>query len=204
MGDPKRQKNKYSRPSHPWQASRIREEAVLMDNYALKNKKEIWKAASFIKKYKNKAKQIIASKSAQAKLEEKQILSKLIKLNLLPQDSKIEDVLDLNITTVLERRLQTLVYKKGFARTPSQARQFIIHGHITLNGNGLNLPSYLVSLEEEPFIGFYSTSALKNEEHPERKIKEKPKPIEKKEATAEDGIIEEVLNKEIKEEVKNG
>ena len=199
MGDPRKLKKKFSKPSHPWQATRIQEEAVLVKDYALKNKKEIWKAASLVKKYKTKTKEIIASQSTQAKKEEKQILDKLIKLNLLSPNSKIGDVLDLGITTVLERRLQTLVYKKGLARTPAQARQFVVHGHITVNGMGVNLPSYLVPIEEEPFIAFFQNSSLKDEEHPERKIVEKKKATEILEKPKEEEKLIEEAKKAIED-----
>ncbi|MDP7610203.1 MAG: 30S ribosomal protein S4, partial [Candidatus Woesearchaeota archaeon] len=43
MGDPKKQRKKYSKPSHPWQTERIEVEKVLMKEYGLKNKKEIWR-----------------------------------------------------------------------------------------------------------------------------------------------------------------
>ena len=171
MGDPRKQKKKYSKPAHPWQATRLEEEAVIVKNYALKNKREVWKSASFIKNIKHKAKELIASTKPQARKEEKEILQKLVKLKLLPKEAKIEDALDLSITTVLERRLQTMVYKKGLARTPKQARQLIIHRHITIKGKRINIPSYIVTEEEEPFIQFSPQSSFFNEDHPERAIK---------------------------------
>jgi small subunit ribosomal protein S4 len=46
---------------------------------------------------------------------------------------------------LLERRLDNVVYRLGFASTRRQARQFVVHGHILVNGKKLNVPSYLVS-----------------------------------------------------------
>jgi small subunit ribosomal protein S4 len=46
---------------------------------------------------------------------------------------------------LLERRLDNVVYRLGFASTRGQARQFVVHGHILVNGKKLNIPSYLVS-----------------------------------------------------------
>ncbi len=186
MGDPRKPKKKYNRPAHPWQAVRLEEEAKLVKEYALKNKKEIWKSASVVKRFKSKAKQLIASTRPQAKKEEKDILDRLVKLKLLPKDSKIEDVLDIPITTVFERRLQTQVYKKGLARTPAQARQMITHRHVTVKGIAVNIPSYIVTAEDEPFIQFSSTSPFKNEEHPERAIKKEEVPEIKTEIKKEE------------------
>lgn len=175
MGDPRKLKKKYSTPSHPWQASRLEEEAVLVDTYGLKNKKEIWKAASFLRGIKKQAKILIASTSLQYKKEEKQLLQKLQKLNLLPKEAKIEDALDLQTTDILNRRLQTQIFKQGFARTPNQARQFIIHRHISVSGHRVNIPSYMLTTEEETKISFSPSSKFKDEEHPERKVVKKEK-----------------------------
>jgi len=175
MGDPKKSKKKYSTPPHPWQASRIEEERGLVENYGLKNKKEIWKSSSFLRKVKNQAKLLIASTTEQAKKEEKQLLQKLQKLNLLSKDSKIEDALNIQTNNILDRRLQTQVFKQGIARTPRQARQFIIHGHVSVSDHKVNIPSYMVNSEEETQISFAPSSSLRDPEHPERKVVKKEK-----------------------------
>jgi small subunit ribosomal protein S4 len=47
---------------------------------------------------------------------------------------------------MLERRLDNIVYRLGFADSRSQARQLVTHGHIVLNGHGTNVPSALVKI----------------------------------------------------------
>ncbi|MEK6934642.1 MAG: 30S ribosomal protein S4, partial [Nanoarchaeota archaeon] len=175
MGDPRRLKKKYSGPQHPWEATRIEQEKKLIEAYGLKNKKEIWKSSSFLRKIKSQVKTLIASTTEQAKKEEKQLLKKLQKLNLLDANAKIEDVLNLKIENILDRRLQSQVYKRGLARTPKQARQFVTHGHIQILDHEVNIPSYLVEMEEEAKIIFSPTSELKNEDHPERVVEKKEK-----------------------------
>ena len=175
MGDPRRLKKKYSGPQHPWEATRIEQERKLIEAYGLKNKKEIWKSSSFLRKIKSQVKTLIASTTEQAKKEEKQLLKKLQKLNLLDANAKIEDVLNLKIENILDRRLQSQVYKRGLARTPKQARQFVTHGHIQILDHEVNIPSYLVEMEEEAKITFSPTSELKNEDHPERVVEKKEK-----------------------------
>jgi small subunit ribosomal protein S4 len=49
-----------------------------------------------------------------------------------------------NLIELLERRLDTVVYRLKFAITPFAARQLVNHGHITVNGKRVNIPSYLV------------------------------------------------------------
>lgn len=60
MGHPKRKKKRYERPRRPWVAQRIKEEKELAEKYGLKNKGEIWKAASFIKRYRREVRAILA------------------------------------------------------------------------------------------------------------------------------------------------
>ncbi len=60
MGHPKRKKKRHERPRRPWVAQRIKEEKELAEKYGLKNKGEIWKAASFIKRYRRGVRAILA------------------------------------------------------------------------------------------------------------------------------------------------
>ncbi len=168
MGHPKKQKKKFSRPEHPWRAARIELERPLMKEYGLQNKKEIWKADSILRKFKRQAKSLIAKESEQAKKEEKQLIDKAVKLNLINENGKIDDILSLDVKNILDRRLQTFVYKKNLAKTAKQARQFIVHGHINVNNTKIDVPSYLVLKDQEHLINFNPKSSLHNEEHPER------------------------------------
>ncbi len=183
MGDPKRQRKKYQTPLHPWRRERLAEEKVLLREYGLKNKKELWKFESLLRKFKAQAKSLIAATTQQAKKEEKELLDKLKKLNLGKEGMNIDDVLGLSINDILDRRLQTLVYKFGLARSIKQARQFVVHGHVAIGDRVVNVPSYLVSIGEEVKIKFNDKSSLASEEHPER-LKEKKK-IEKEEVKEE-------------------
>jgi len=171
MGDPRRLKKKYKGPNHPWQRVRIGEERVLKKDYGLKNKKEIWKAASELGRISVQVKKLIRERgkgSYQITKEEKQLLDRLCKYNLISQDAKLEDVLNLEIKDILDRRLQNIVFKQGFSLTSKQARQFIVHGNILVNEKKINIPSYLVSRDEEFKIVFNPNSSLSSEEHPER------------------------------------
>ncbi|MBN1644817.1 30S ribosomal protein S4 [Candidatus Woesearchaeota archaeon] len=182
MGDPKRPKAKYSGPRHPWNKARIEEEKQLVAEYGLKNKKEIYKATSKLKNYANQAKKLIAATGKQAELEKTQLINKLNKLGLVTKTAQMDDVLSLTVRDILDRRLQTVLHKKAYARTTKQARQFITHGHILINKKLIQVPSYLVTTSEEPTIQFLEKSQLINPEHPERKFEKTKteKPDEKK------------------------
>lgn len=175
MGDIKKKRKKYSRPSHPWQKERIDKEKELLKEYGLVNKKEIWKADSMISNFSNRAKKLTALKTEQSNKESKQLLSKLISIGLLEENSKVGDVLILNTKNMLDRRLQSIVLKKNLAKTSNQARQFIVHGHISVGEKKIRSPSYLVLKKEEELVNFIENSNLASLDHPERVIEDKKK-----------------------------
>ncbi|MBI3035471.1 30S ribosomal protein S4 [Candidatus Woesearchaeota archaeon] len=152
MGDPRKQRKKFSKPGHPWQKERIAAEKELVKQYGLKRKYEIWKMDSMLKKYLQRAKTIIGERTSQSEIEKRQLLDRLYALGLLKKDSKVEDVLNLTLKDILERRLQTLIYRKQMAKTALQAREFITHEHVAVGSRKITTPSYLVSINEEQGI----------------------------------------------------
>ncbi len=183
MGSPKHLRKRYATPSHPWQKVRIEQEKVILQEYGLKNKKEIWRMDSLLRRFKQQAKSLIARTDAQSKKEEKQLIDRLVKLNLVKENAKMDDILGLDIKNVMDRRLQTQVFSKGFARSTKQARQFITHGHVMIGEKKITIPSYLVKQDEENIIRFDERSSLVSPEHPERAVIKKEKPEIKKERT---------------------
>ncbi|MBS3143473.1 30S ribosomal protein S4 [Candidatus Woesearchaeota archaeon] len=191
MGHPSRRGKKYSTPRHPWQSERLEREKIILENYSLKNKKEINKMRSLLHKYTDQAKKLANAKTEQAKKEKKQLIDKLFKLGLVKKTADIDDVLGLTINNILDRRLQTMVYKSNMANTIKQARQFIVHGHVFVGDKKMSVPSYLVNLEEENKIKFKDNSNLTGkfgvkEEEKKKKVakkEEKPKEESKKQET---------------------
>ena len=88
------------------------------------------------------------------------LIKKLVRLGVLGPEAPLEDVLLLTVEDILKRRLQTLVFEKGFAKTIYHARQLIVHGHIQVVGKKINAPSYIVKNNEEDMIGFAPNSPL--------------------------------------------
>jgi len=152
MGDPKKPRKKYKNPTKHWEAIRIKEEIKLIKEFGLKRKKEIWKIQGKVRKFRQQAKKLIGVQTVQSKKEQKQLLDKLYNLSLIDKNAKLYDVLDLDIKKLMERRLQSLVFRKKLALTAKQARQLIIHGHIYIDKKKLNTPSYIVKREEEDKI----------------------------------------------------
>lgn len=185
MGDPKKTRKKYKNPSHPWEKDRIEEEISLKKQYGLKNKKEIWRINSKLKGFKDQVKKLNAMFGEQAEKEKDQLRKKLLSLGVIKPGMTFDDVLGLQTRDLMERRLQTILYKKRLARSIQQARQFIIHRHIMVGNKKITVPSYLVKVREEDLITFDERSELSDPTHPER-YEEMPKKEKKKEKKTKD------------------
>ena len=65
---------------------------------------------------------------------------------LYEEANRKDGVTGLNLVEYLERRLENVVYRMGFAKTRRQARQIVSHGHILVNGRRVNIASYRVKV----------------------------------------------------------
>jgi len=155
MGDPRKAKKTYSRPHKIWDKPRMIEESKLKQEFYFKNKTELWKLTTTLRNIRALARKLIAQKETViGKKEAGQLLTHLNKLGLIKKDAKIEEVLGLTIRDIMERRLQTIVVRKGMAYTPRQARQFIVHRHIIVKGKEITSPNYLLDTEEEKAVKY--------------------------------------------------
>ncbi|WP_308001864.1 30S ribosomal protein S4 [uncultured Parolsenella sp.] len=66
---------------------------------------------------------------------------------------KLEGITGDNLMTILETRLDNVVFRLGFARTRKEARQTVRHGHITVNGRRVDIPSYRVKSGDVVAVG---------------------------------------------------
>lgn len=173
MGYPGKNHKSYQTPKRPFEKVRIQTETRLVIEYGLRNKREVWKAQELLRKARKGARNLLAlgSSSADAALyaaKKEELISSLQRNGLLGPDADIEDVLSLKVQTQLERRLQTLVYRKGLARSPKQARQMVTHGHIAIGNRRVSIPGYRVSRIEETQIAYYGTSPFVADSHAEK------------------------------------
>ena len=169
MGDPKFPSKHYNTPSHPWQKIRIEQESNLVNQYGLKNKKEIWRADTKVREMRRQARKLTANSSeTQAQKEKVLLLAKLNRLGMLEQDSALEDVLRMSPENILDRRLQTQVYLQGLSSTVKQARQLIVHGHISVDGAVTRVPGMTVTRLQEKSLTYSPSSALNSDLHPVR------------------------------------
>ena len=165
MGDPKRQRRKYEMPRYPWSKPQLDSELRLLGEYGLRNKHELRRHHATLSKYRSLARELLAMPTQERLKIEKELLSKLQSYSIVPEGANIDNVLDLTIENILDRRLQSVVLKRGLARTPQQARQLITHGHIAVRGRRVTTPSYLVKQLEEQEIKSSLGSELSRESH---------------------------------------
>lgn len=155
----------YETPNHPYQGERISEEHSLVNEYGLATKEELWRAESQLRSFRREARRLLGQLGQESGDE---FVQRLQRIGVLDSDEALDDVLSLDVTDILERRLQTLVYREGLANTVVQARQFVTHGHIRIDGRRVTEPSYKVQIDEEDTLEFDENSPLTDELHPER------------------------------------
>lgn len=174
MGDPHKLKNKYEKPKKLWDETRLGEEKGLKTQYSLKNMRELWVATQELKKYRREARRLLSLTEEERRDDAVKILAKLNKMGILKSDSTLDNVLSLNVKEFLDRRLQTIVLKKGLAKSMRQSRQLITHGFISVNGRRISAPSYLVSAADESTVSYAKPIDLSVKE-PVAQPKEAPK-----------------------------
>jgi len=179
MGDPKFPRRSYDTPSHPWQGERIKAEVIVVREYGLKNKTELWKAQTILRKFRGQSRELQARLRVgepQAQVEADALLAKCANIGVLPvTGGTLNDILTLTEQSILNRRLQTLVFQKGLAHSAKQARQMIAHGHIYMNGHRVTVPGYIVTRVEESSIEYNPSSQFTDDMHPMRTAVPKPK-----------------------------
>ncbi|QKQ97919.1 30S ribosomal protein S4 [Candidatus Nanohaloarchaea archaeon] len=136
----------YETPSEGWSEERIQEEDQLMEEYGLKNKREIYKAQSELRAFRREARKLASSDDEERR---KEIIGKANRLGLIREDGGLEEILTLNVTDILDRRLQSAVNRRGYSDTAKEARQLVNHGHVFVDGQKVNVPGYMLTQEEE-------------------------------------------------------
>ncbi len=167
MGTSKRPSKKYKPPLKIWDKPRIKRDYELKAKYGFKNKKELWKTEYDLRSIRKRARDLVGLKALNmGSEEEKEFVRKLHSLGLVKEDAGVDDILSLSLENLMDRRLQTIILKKGMARSIREARQIITHRHIIVDGKVISAPSYPVKREEEEKISFSERSPLASPNHP--------------------------------------
>ncbi|MEC8384945.1 MAG: 30S ribosomal protein S4 [Candidatus Thermoplasmatota archaeon] len=171
MGQPKFSRPKTQTPTHPWKAERIEEEHALKDQYGLKRvggMKEIWRERSALRRHRQLAMKLIGrvdTSEGHFKREKEEFLDSMQRKGLISEDADLDDVLQISVENMLDRRLQSQVYYKGFAPSMRAARNMIVHGHIVLGNQKMNVPGYHVLRNQEADIAYHPSSNFNDPNH---------------------------------------
>lgn len=152
MGDPRKPKKSYHRPRRIWTTDQLNAELYILGSFGLRNKRELWKAQTEVARFRNQARALLALATEARTEKESRLLKSLNRLGLVNESASLDDVLNLKIEDLLERRLQTIVMKKAGTKSPHQARQVVVHGHVSIGDRIINLPGYIVKKEEQDLI----------------------------------------------------
>jgi len=177
LGDPKKQRKKYETPRHPWRRDQLDIELRLMGEYGLRNKRELWRYKTMLSEMRGIARSLLAKSGSEREKSERDFLARLRRMGLAGETTSVDDTLDLDIRDLLERRLQTVVFRGGLAGSPSQARQLISHGHISVGDHIVSVPGYLVTKADEERVKYAAESALAKSDHPARKALTREQPV---------------------------
>lgn len=152
MGDPKKSRKTFRRPRQIWTTEQLSSELYLIGSYGLRSKSELWKAQTKVADIRNQARELLALTVEARQVQETKLLNYLHKLGLVKESATLDDVLNLKLEDILERRLQTIIMKKGVSKSPQQSRQLVVHGHVSIGERVINIPGYMVRKDEEPTI----------------------------------------------------
>ena len=149
MGDPRYPSRVWRKPKRPLNYDFMMEDLNTLGTYGLKNKRELWKARTELSRVRHQARSLLALRQEIRQQKEPVLMKSLARIGLVKEDATLDDVLNLGVNNLLDRRLQTMVQRKFSFKTPYQARQAIVHGHITIGDRIITIPSYTVNVKEE-------------------------------------------------------
>jgi small subunit ribosomal protein S4 len=199
MGDPKNPRRMWRKPKRPFNYELKMEELKTLGTFGLKTKRELWKAHTELSRVRKQARSLLALGQEVREEKEPVLMKSLTKIGLVEENSTLDDVLNLQVTDLLSRRLQTIVLKKFAFRTPYQARQAVVHGHIIIGNRIVNIPSYIVTTEEEKNIRIVPESSLKELLS---KLESKTEPVSEDGGITESGEQSTVIKTEVGAEAK--
>jgi len=152
MGDPKTPRRVWKKPKRPLNYELIMDELKTLGTFGLKTKRELWKTQTELSRVRLQARSLLALRQEERERKEPILIQSLSKIGLVDQNSTLDDVLNLQVTDLLSRRLQTIAQSRLYFKTPYQARQAIVHGHVMIGDHVVTIPSYVVKTEEETKI----------------------------------------------------
>lgn len=167
MGDPRYPSRIWRKPKRPLNYDFMMEDLNTLGTYGLKNKRELWKARTELSRVRHQARSLLALRQEVRQQKEPVLMKSLARIGLVKEDATLDDVLNLGVNSLLDRRFQTIVQRKFSFKTPYQARQAIVHGHITIGDRVITVPSYIVNVSEEVQIQLSPKFKIQSASEPE-------------------------------------
>merc|ERR1712160_191600 len=140
---------------------RLDSEMKIVGEYGLKNKREVWRVQYALAKIRQAARFLLTldEKNETRIFQGEALVRRMVRLGLLLENErKMDYVLGLTTARIMERRLQTKVFKLGLAKSIHHARCLIRQRHIRVGKQICDIPSFLVRLDSEKHIDFAVTS----------------------------------------------
>lgn len=153
----------FKTPRRPYEKERLDQELKLCGEYGLKCKREIWRVQFLLAKLRAAARELLTLEEKDPKrlFEGQALLRRMVRYGLLTEEEQSLDfILLLTTQRILERRLQTKVFKNGLAKSIHHARVLIKQRHIRVGKRLVNVPSFMVRTDSEKHIAFAYTSPL--------------------------------------------
>jgi small subunit ribosomal protein S9e len=147
----------FRAPRRPFERERLDAEMKLCGEYGLRGKLEIWRLGFILGKVRKAARELLTLDATDSKrvFEGSALLRRLTRIGLLDESrQKLDYALGLKVEDLLERRLQTVVFKKGLAKSIHHARVLIKQGHICVGKQIVTAASFIVRTESEKHIDF--------------------------------------------------
>ena len=160
MGDPKYPRKVWRKPKRPLNYELKMDELQTLGTFGLRTKRDLWTAHTELSRVRQQARSLLALTQKVRDEKEPILLKSLSRIGLISTEATLDDVLNLKPTDLLARRLQTIVSNKLGFKTPYQARQAVIHGHIMVGDRKVDIPSYTVTVEEEDTVHFSPESKI--------------------------------------------
>ena len=144
-------------PRRPFEKERLDAELKMVGEYGLRCKREIWRVQFALAKLRKAARTLLTLdlKSPKRIFEGEALLRKMTRYGLLGEDEReLDFILQLTTQKLLERRLQTKVFKQGLAKSIHHARVLVRQRHIRVGKQMVNVPSFNVRVDSEKHIDF--------------------------------------------------
>eukprot|EP01133_Synstelium_polycarpum_P006691 gene6691-7781_t len=148
-------------PRRPFEKERIESELKIVGEFGLKNKAEVWRVQLTLAKIRKSARDLLVldEKDPKRLFEGTALLRRLHKLGVLEESkNKLDYVLNLKVHDFMERRLQTMVFKLGLAKSIHHARVLIKGRHIRVGKQLVDCASFLVRVDSQKHIGMNPNS----------------------------------------------